>query len=236
MTFPISPGVYDREIDASVVTIQAPGAPGAFVANLNWGPVLKRKVISSEEQLKQIYSRPFLQNNYDFLLASQFLSYSDNLLLTRVSNGNNSFSSRSSGPIECVPSDISFPNNLIEGGNTYTINYRINQGPVQQMNIFLENSTGSSYFIFDIISELPFSFSSGGGGIAQYFYYAGGFSGSLSGGDGSAEFEGGLNPTSFTLLTFEDSDFNSQDFDFVQQTFGESITIHSCGLKDWPGL
>ena len=59
MTFPISPGVYDREIDAEVVTIQAAGSPAAFVANLDWGPVLKRKVISSEEQLKQIYSRPF---------------------------------------------------------------------------------------------------------------------------------------------------------------------------------
>ena len=95
MTFPISPGVYDREIDASVTTIQAAGSPAAFVANLDWGPVLTRKLITSEEQLKRVYSRPFLENNYDFLLASQFLSYSDNLLLTRVSSGNNSIGGRS---------------------------------------------------------------------------------------------------------------------------------------------
>ena len=95
MTFPISPGVYDREIDASVATIQAPGAPGAFVANLNWGPVLKRRVVSSEEQLRNIYTAPKLNDSTDFMIANQYLAYSNQLYVVRVSSGNNSVSSRS---------------------------------------------------------------------------------------------------------------------------------------------
>ena len=93
MTFSNSPGIYDREIDASVATIQAAGSPAAFVANLDWGPVLKRKILSNEDTLVNIFNKPKFRSK-DFLLASQFLAYSNNLILVRINSGKNSISSR----------------------------------------------------------------------------------------------------------------------------------------------
>ena len=239
MTFPISPGVYDREIDASVVTIQAAGEPAAFVANLDWGPVLKRRVISSEENLKQVYSRPFLQNNYDFLLASQFLSYSNNLLVTRVSNGNNSIGGRSSVPTGCTPTSLVVPNVLVAAGN-FVINHRLDQGEsigsVAQYSRSFNEAGGAAYVLSDMLfSSYGDSFAFGGGGIAEFFYYVGG-SGNFAGGDGSAEVEGGNNPMTIHLLTFEDAGWSGGGYDFVLEVFGGSVSVHSCGAQDWPGL
>lgn len=84
MTFPISPGVYDREIDLSTVAGTNIGTSAAFAGKFNWGPINEITRIASSDELPVRFGKPTDDNAVDFFLADSYLAYSNALDIVRV--------------------------------------------------------------------------------------------------------------------------------------------------------
>jgi hypothetical protein len=88
MAYMQSPGIQIKEYDISSyvpgVSSSIAGIGGVF----SWGPVEDRTLISDEVTLSQIFGRPN-DNNYEtFLIAANFLAYSDQLYVSRAADAN----------------------------------------------------------------------------------------------------------------------------------------------------
>ena len=84
MPFQLSPGVAVVEKDFSSIVPAVSTSAGAFAGAFAWGPVLDPVQISSENQLAERYGTPNDSNFMSFFTAANFLSYTNNLLVTRT--------------------------------------------------------------------------------------------------------------------------------------------------------
>ena len=84
MAFYLSPAVYVREKDLTTSIPALASNITAFAGNFTFGPAFKRELISSEQQLVDIFKKPSLSNNEDFLMGSSFLAYANTLYVVRV--------------------------------------------------------------------------------------------------------------------------------------------------------
>lgn len=83
MSYLLSPGVELREFDETL-SVQADNtAVAGFAGEFNWGPAHQIMRVDTPKTLEKIFG---LQgaNNTDFLIASQFLAYSNNLRVVRA--------------------------------------------------------------------------------------------------------------------------------------------------------
>lgn len=83
MSFPISPGVYDREIDLSTVAGTNIGTSAAFAGKFNWGPIGEIVRIANEVELAARFGKPTDDNAIDFFLAASYLAYANALDIVR---------------------------------------------------------------------------------------------------------------------------------------------------------
>lgn len=81
-----SPAITVREIDLTGVSPNVETSLAGFVGDFQWGPVDQVARVGNEAVLIEQYGQPKLTNAVDFLSASQFLRYSQNLLLCRAVN------------------------------------------------------------------------------------------------------------------------------------------------------
>jgi hypothetical protein len=81
-----SPAITVREIDLTGVAPNVETSLAGFVGDFQWGPVNEVVRVPNEAVLIEKYGQPKATNATDFLTASQFLRYSQNLLLCRVIN------------------------------------------------------------------------------------------------------------------------------------------------------
>lgn len=84
MAFQLSPGVLVTERDFSAIIPAVSTSAGAFAGDFQWGPVMYPTQVTSENTLVETFGRPNDQNFTSFFTASNFLSYANNLLVTRV--------------------------------------------------------------------------------------------------------------------------------------------------------
>jgi len=84
MAFLVSPGVNVSEIDATTVVPAVSTSTGALAGAFQWGPVDVLRQVSSEDELVQVYGRPNSNTFIPFFTAANFLSYSNNLFVSRV--------------------------------------------------------------------------------------------------------------------------------------------------------
>ena len=88
MSFSVSPGVSVTEYD-NTNTIPVSGTSiGAFAGDFAWGPANKRITVSSEKDLVARFQQPTSSNYASFFSASNFLAYTNNLILVRSLNAN----------------------------------------------------------------------------------------------------------------------------------------------------
>ena len=80
-----SPAVVVKEIDLTSGVPNVQSSTGAFVGNFRWGPVGERVSISDEDELADKFGTPDAANgrDIDFTSASQFLRYSNSLVVVR---------------------------------------------------------------------------------------------------------------------------------------------------------
>ena len=84
MGFMVSPGVSVTEVDLSTVIPAVSSTTGALAGHFKWGPVGVRTLVSSEDVLVANFNKPNANTAVDFFTASNFLSYSNALYVSRV--------------------------------------------------------------------------------------------------------------------------------------------------------
>ena len=86
MAFQVSPGINVSEIDLTTVVPNVATSIGAIGGGFQWGPVLERISITTENDLVNEFGPPLDNTDNDgkyFLTAANYLAYSNNLIVTR---------------------------------------------------------------------------------------------------------------------------------------------------------
>jgi len=78
-----SPAVVVKEVDLTSGVPNVQSTTGAYVGNFRWGPAKKATLVSSEAQLAETFANPSATTAVDFISATQFLRYSNNLQVVR---------------------------------------------------------------------------------------------------------------------------------------------------------
>jgi phage tail sheath protein FI len=88
MPFQVSPGVVVTERDLTTVVPNVSTSIGAFAGAFQWGPVLQRVRIETENELVQTFGEPTVDTAEYFWSAANYLAYSNNLLVVRNTEAN----------------------------------------------------------------------------------------------------------------------------------------------------
>jgi hypothetical protein len=83
MGFQISPGVRVVERDLTSIIPAVATTPAGYVGLFNWGPANQRIVVSSENDLYQLYGGPDNLNYKHFFTVANFLQYGNNIQVVR---------------------------------------------------------------------------------------------------------------------------------------------------------
>ncbi len=86
MTVFLSPGINFTEIDLTTVIPQVSVSTGALAGVFRWGPVGELFLVDSENTLVQYFGRPTNFNAETFFTAANFLSYANQLYISRAAN------------------------------------------------------------------------------------------------------------------------------------------------------
>lgn len=132
MGFSISPSVNIIETDLSNIVPAVATTGGATVGAFQWGPVLEPNIVSSEKALAELHGKPDNNTFIPFFTAANFLSYSNNMLVTRVigTGGKNAVSSGTAV--------------LIKNEADYEANYSAGEGNVGTWAAKYAGSLGNS--------------------------------------------------------------------------------------------
>lgn len=82
--FLLSPGVQVTEKDFTSIVPAVSTSVGAYAGAFQWGPVMDPVMVSSENELVQLFGRPNDGTAQSFFSAANFLGYANSLLVTRV--------------------------------------------------------------------------------------------------------------------------------------------------------
>lgn len=88
MGFSLSPAVTVTETDLTAVVPAVSTSTGAVVIDALWGPVGQATMIDSEDILVRTFGKPSTLNAPSWFTASNFLSYSNNLMVVRTDTTN----------------------------------------------------------------------------------------------------------------------------------------------------
>ena len=83
MPFQVSPGIVVTEQDLTTVVPNVATTIGACAGGFQWGPVLERTQISSENDLVDIFGKPNADTYQWFWTAANYLAYANNLWVVR---------------------------------------------------------------------------------------------------------------------------------------------------------
>ena len=83
MPFQVSPGVLVTERDLTTVVPNVATSIGAIAGNFQWGPVLERISITTENDLIKTFGKPDANTFRDVMCATNYLAYGNNLLVVR---------------------------------------------------------------------------------------------------------------------------------------------------------
>lgn len=89
MPFQVSPGVNVSEIDLTTVVPAVTSTVGAIAGVFNWGPVEDRILVSSEDELANVFGKPTANNFETFYTAANFLAYGNQLYVSRAAGDTN---------------------------------------------------------------------------------------------------------------------------------------------------
>ena len=88
MPFQVSPGIVVTERDLTTVVPNVATSIGAIAGGFQWGPVLERQTVTTENDLVRIFGEPKDENGTSnvvesFHVAANYLSYTNNLIVVR---------------------------------------------------------------------------------------------------------------------------------------------------------
>ena len=83
MSFQVSPGINISERDLTHVVPNVATTIGAMAGSFQWGPVLERITVTTENELSKIFGKPNDDTFESFFTGANYLSYSNNLIVVR---------------------------------------------------------------------------------------------------------------------------------------------------------
>ena len=86
MAFQVSPGINISEIDLTTIVPTTSTTEGAFAGVFRWGPIDKLVLLDSEQTLVSRFGSPTSFNPETFFTAANFLSYGNQLYVSRAAN------------------------------------------------------------------------------------------------------------------------------------------------------
>lgn len=93
MPFQVSPGVNVSEIDLTTIVPAVSTSIGVIAGRFSWGPVSKRILVNNEDVLAANFGKPDINTYEQWFTAANFLSYSNQLYVTRADNNANNATS-----------------------------------------------------------------------------------------------------------------------------------------------
>jgi len=91
MPFQVSPGVNVSEIDLTTIVPAVSTTFGGTAGVFQWGPVEERVLVSTEDELVNVFGKPNSNTYESFLNTANFLAYGNQLYVTRAAVSNASF-------------------------------------------------------------------------------------------------------------------------------------------------
>jgi len=88
MPFQVSPGIIVTEQDLTTVVPNVATTIGAMAGAFQWGPVLERTQISTENDLVNTFGKPDVTTATHFWTGANFLAYANNLIVVRNVSAN----------------------------------------------------------------------------------------------------------------------------------------------------
>ena len=88
MPFQVSPGIVVTEQDLTTVVPNVATTIGAMAGAFQWGPVLERTQISTENDLVNTFGKPDANTATHFWTGANFLAYANNLIVVRNVSAN----------------------------------------------------------------------------------------------------------------------------------------------------
>lgn len=119
MAFQVSPGVNVSEIDLTTVVPAVSTTEGALAGHFRWGPADQRILVSSEDQLVNIFNKPNSNTATDFFTAANFLAYGNALYVVRTVNSANANNASTGNNAILIKNEESYNNTTI-GANVGT--------------------------------------------------------------------------------------------------------------------
>lgn len=112
MAFQLSPGVVVTEQDLTNIVPAVSTSAGAFAGTFMWGPVEEPVTVTSENVLVERFGKPVTGNSQSFFTAANFLSYTNNLLVSRVDSTAVNAVQEKTGKVASIT--------ITEAGDSYT--------------------------------------------------------------------------------------------------------------------
>lgn len=128
----LSPEVRIRETDLTITTPGVAISTGAFVGEFSWGPVNDVTQISNESVLVSRFGKPTNSNFSSFFSASNFLGYSNNLMLVRTGTAGQLNAVAAGTPVK------------IGGEDVYELSYMNGEGSVGMFAAKYPGALGNS--------------------------------------------------------------------------------------------
>ena len=89
MAFQVSPGVNVSEVDLTTIIPAVSTTEAGIAAHSKWGPVNKRVLVATEDELVAQFGEPNANTYVDFFTGANFLAYGNKLYVVRVVRGSN---------------------------------------------------------------------------------------------------------------------------------------------------
>jgi len=105
MPFQVSPGVNVSEVDLTTVIPAVSTSVGAFAGEFKWGPLLKSFLMTSADDLVEMFGKPDENITADFTAAANFLSYTSALRVVRAAATGLLNAADGSGGAELIEND-----------------------------------------------------------------------------------------------------------------------------------
>jgi phage tail sheath protein FI len=120
MAFQLSPGINVSEIDLTTIVPSVATSIGGIAAPFAWGPVGEIVTISDEIRLVDRFGKPSADNYEYWFTAANFLAYTNNLKVVRVSgSGTYNATANQAGSTVLIKNDDDWENNFSGGSNTH---------------------------------------------------------------------------------------------------------------------
>ena len=111
MAFQVSPGINVSEIEFTTIVPGAATTEGAFAGVFRWGPIDKLVLVDSEEKLVARFGKPTSFNPETFFTAANFLSYGNQLFVSRAAN--TADATGATGVLSAMANSTSITSNLV---------------------------------------------------------------------------------------------------------------------------